>query len=512
MRAEDGKPMQPRLANVLLFIVAAGLARQALAADAAPTAPPPERAEGLVVLDYQSIPVRGYPSIDLAGVHVLNRFNDWLYGGVGAHAPLVKGEYGGFMSFDATLHAQADVGGRLFADAGVSFGGGGGGNSVSQSRVISGSGAFTKVYTGLGWHFDDFSAGLNVSHLHFSQSVIRGTQLDFAVQVPFLYSATPYASAGRPRPRAADAPADDDSLMVGLDNFIQVRPKGTFKGAVDLADVQFNHFLTDNTYALVEGSVGVRGLPIYNQLLGGLGYRAVVSRDVNVYGQVAVGSGGYDPQQFDTGPGLLVYPKVFGEYRLGDHVGLALSAGYLFAPRGTSRNLTLGAALNYHLTGRGGAGAGEGVHNGYRIDVFEQSELHPKIGDRTQGVLRLITTQVDDVLSDNVYVPIQASVATSRYLGYPGYGEALIGLGVQTTHTAERPFQAFAQLVAGINVHGVIAKPAIGANYGLSDRLAIYAQVGKTTSVNVAHLYPARYRFEATNVGLGLTYRFSLPG
>ena len=72
-----------------------------------------------------------------------------------------------------------------------------------------------------------------------------------------------------------------------------------------------------------------------------------------LYSQVAVGSGGYDPQQFDTGPGLLVYPKVFGEYRVSDHVGLALSAGTLFAPRGTSRNVTVGAALNYHLGGAG---------------------------------------------------------------------------------------------------------------------------------------------------------------
>lgn len=502
--------MQPRLANVLLFIAAALPARPTLAADA--TAPAPERAGGLIMLDYQSLPVRGYPSIDLAGVHVLNRFNDWLYGGVGAHAPLVKGAYGGFMAFDATLHAQADVAGRLYADGGVSFGGGGGGNSVSQSRVISGSGAFTKVYGGLGWHFDDFSAGLNVSHLRFSQSVIKGTRLDFALEVPFSYAVTPYASAGHGGgARPVEAPADDSTLMFGLDNFIQVKPKGTYRNAINLADVQFNHFLTGNTYALVEGSVGYRGLPIYNQLLGGVGYRATLSRDVDVYGQVAVGSGGYDPQQFDTGPGLLVYPKVFGEYRVGDHVGLALSAGYLFAPRGTSRNLTLGAALNYHLASRG-AGTGEAVHNGYRIDVFEQSELHPKIGDRTQGVIRLITTQVDDMLSRNVYVPIQASVATSRYLGYPGYGEALTGLGLQTTRTADGTFQGFAQLVAGINVHGVIAKPAIGLNVGLGDRLAIYAQVGKTTSVNMAHLYPARYRFEATHIGLGMTYRFSLPG
>ena len=506
MRAENGDSMQPRLGQALLFIAATGLARPALAAETADT-----RASGLVLLDYQSIPIRGYPSIDLAGVHVLNQFNDWLYAGVGAHAPLFKGEYGGFMSFDATLHAQADVAGRLFADGGVSFGGGGGGNSIAQSRTISGSGAFIKGYAGLGWHFDDFSAGLNVSHIRFTQSVISGTQLDFVVEVPFSWSVGAYSSAGHPGARAgADAKPDDDTLMFGLDNFIQVKPKGTFKGTIDLADVQFNHFVTDNTYAFVEGSVGYRGLPIYNQLLGGVGYRTQIAPRVALYSQVAVGSGGYDPQEFDTGPGLLVYPKVFGEYRLSDHVGLALSAGMLFAPRGTSRNVTVGAALNYHLSA--GAATGDGVYDGYRIDVFQQTELHPKIGDRTQGAIKLLTTQIDDVLGENVYVPIQASIAYSRFLGYPGYGEALTGLGLQTTHSADQPLQGFAQLVAGINVHGVITKPAIGVNYAFSDRLALYAQVGKTYSVNVAHLYPERYRFDTTNVGLGLTYRFSLPG
>ena len=502
--------MQPRLAHALLFIAATGLSRSALAADAAEAT---TRADALVVLDYQSIPIRGFPSIDLAGVHVLNQFNDWLYAGVGAHAPLFKGEYGGFMSFDATVHAQADVAGRLFADGGVSFGGGGGGNSIAQSRIISGSGAFIKGYAGLGWHFDGFSAGLDVSHIRFTQSVIRGTQLDFMLQVPFSYPVGTYASTGRHfggSPAGGVAKADDSTLMFGLDNFIQVRPKGTFKGAIELADVQFNHFLGDNAYALVEGSVGYHGLPIYNQLLGGLGYRAAISPRFNLYSQVAVGSGGYDPQQFDTGPGLLVYPKVFGEYRVSDHVGLALSAGTLFAPRGTARNVTVGAALNYHLSGSGASG--DGVQNGYRIDVFQQSEFHPKIGDRTQGPIRLLTTQIDDVLGENVYVPIQASIAYSRFLGYPGYGEALAGLGLQTTHAADRPFQGFAQLVAGINVHGVIAKPAIGVNWGFSDRLALYAQVGKTVSVDVAHLYPERYKFNATNAGLGLTWRFSLPG
>ena len=482
------------------------------AAFAADDKPAPDAApvhnDGLVVLDYQSIPIQGYPSIDLLGAHVLSKFNDWLYLGVGAHAPLFKGEYGGFMSFDVTAHAQHDITDRLFADAGLSYGGGGGGNTIAQSKIISGSGTFYKGYAGLGYRFDGFSVGVNASHIRFSDSVIHGSQVDVFFQMPFSYTATSYASAGH----AATTPhePDDDVLMMGLDNFIQIRPKGSYKGTVNLADVQFDHFVGDDTYLFVEGSVGVHGLPIYNQLLGGMGYRAKLGQRVNAYAQLGVGSGGYDPEKFDTGPGLLVYPKVFGEVMVSDHVGLALSAGYLFAPKATARNLTVGAALDFHLGGAGNSGNRE--NNGYRIDIFPQAELHPKIGARSQGIIRLLTTQVDAVIDPNVYVPIQASIATSRYLGYPGYGEMLAGLGLQTTYSRDQPLQGFAQVVTGINVHGLIVKPAVGMNFTVSDRLAIYAQVGKTFSVNGVHVYPARYRFSAPNVGVGLSYRFSLPG
>ncbi len=203
---------------------------------------------------------------------------------------------------------------------------------------------------------------------------------------------------------------------------------------------------------------------------------------------------------------------MFGEYKLTDTVGLALSAGYLFAPKATARNVTVGAALDFHLGGHGTASTAGGENSGYRVDIFPQSELHPKIGDRTQDVIKLLTTQVDAVLAPNVYVPIQASIATSPYLGYPGYGEMLAGLGLQTTYSADQPLQGFAQLVAGINVHGLITKPSVGLNFTLSDRLAVFANVGKTFSVNGLHVYPERYRFSTTNVGLGLTYRFALPG
>jgi hypothetical protein len=139
--------MQPRSATGLVLAAAIALARPVLGADVqagAPDAKPAPAVDalnpvgGLVMLDYQSIPVRGYPSIDLLGTHALTQISEGLYVGVGAHAPLVKGHYGGFMAFDVTLHAQHDVVGRLHADGGVSIGGGAGGGSAQQARIIAG--------------------------------------------------------------------------------------------------------------------------------------------------------------------------------------------------------------------------------------------------------------------------------------------------------------------------------------------------------------------------------------
>ncbi|HEU4950615.1 MAG TPA: hypothetical protein VFT46_01625, partial [Holophagaceae bacterium] len=81
-----------------------------------PVLPTLTRSEGLVALDYEVIPVKGGASIDLMGFHYLKPLNGWLYVGVGGHAPLVKGDYGGFMAFDATVHAQWPLAGNLFLE------------------------------------------------------------------------------------------------------------------------------------------------------------------------------------------------------------------------------------------------------------------------------------------------------------------------------------------------------------------------------------------------------------
>ena len=83
--------------------------------------------DGLFILDYQNIQLPKNEEIDLIGYHILSPVNDWAYFGFGGYAPFLKGDFGGFMAFGVIAHAQIDLTDNIFATAGLSFGGGGGG-------------------------------------------------------------------------------------------------------------------------------------------------------------------------------------------------------------------------------------------------------------------------------------------------------------------------------------------------------------------------------------------------
>ena len=474
------------------------------------------KAEGMVMLDYEVIPVPGDKSIDLMGFHFFSKMNDWMYLGVGGYAPLFIGEYGGFMALDVTAHVQRRIFGNFFADAGLSVGGGGGGKSPQQSKILSGTGGYVKSYLGLGYDFEDFSVGVNFAKMKFTKSTIDHSQLNIFVQVPFSYSVSPYASSGD-RPFLADKPdsrgtsvdSSENTLTLGLDNFVQVKPEGLNKATINVADLQFSHFMTKNSYWYVNAGVGYRGLPLYNHVLAGLGYRVPISSHINLYSQVALGSGGYAPETINTGPGLLVYPKISAEYLFDKNFGFLLSAGYLFAPKGSSKNYTVGASLNYHIhSGDWSSVANDGVesvfYRGYRINLFQQTQFNVKSRDIAQSRINLLSLQLDNIVNDHVYIPIQTSIAYNAYLGYPGYGELLAGVGVQNKYYKDGRFQLFGQLLVGANWHGPILKSGVGLNFSLSDQLAIYGLLGQTIGVNKAN-------YRSDYAGFGMTYRFSVP-
>jgi hypothetical protein len=471
--------------------------------------------EALILMDYQVIRVPGDQPIDLLGFHVNNKVADGLYVGAGLYAPLFKGEYGGFTAFDINAHARQRLSGRVFATAGLSAGGGAGGRSVENAKALSGTGGFFKAYVGLGYDFGNFALGTNLAKMKFSRSAIDGTQANVFLEIPYSYLTGPFAAHGQrlspDEARQAATASSERMLMVVFDNFRQLNPEGTYKGSFNTADLQYAQYFARDSYWYAALGVGWRGLPLYNQVMGGVGQRVPLTPGITLYGQLGVGSGGYAPERINTDAGLLVYPRLSAEVALTRTLGLSLSAGYLAAPKGSSKNASFGVGLTHHLGvgdgSRTAAGAGSlPSYQAFRVSLFQQADTGVRFAGVDRGRLPMIGIQADAIVGDRWYIPLQAAVATSTYLGYPGYGELLAGIGLQSQTGPGDAYQVFGQVMAGTNVHGLAAKVSGGLRYGLNDRTALHLSVGHIQARSAAG-----NRFVADSLGVGLDYRFSIP-
>ena len=474
-----------------------------------------ERASGLLKFDYQFIPIPGYKSLDLFGLHYLHQVNDWMYVGVGSYTPMFYGNYGGFFTLDATIQLQHQLFGNFFGEAGSAFGGGGGGSSATASKKMCGDGRYINTYAGLGYDFHYFSVGVNYSYFHFFHSPINHYQVDIYIQKSLSYLIGSYKYVGNFFHSALHMSCDKqcgdvakNKFTFELNNFIQNKPKGQFKNDINTIALQFSHYINQKYFVFFEGDAGYHGLPAYNQLVGGIGYHFLVLPYVTLSSQLGLGSGGYDPQKINTGSGFLIYPKLSLEYLFSKKYSLSLTGGYLFAPTGSFNSYSLGLAINYYLLTRGmgtqqWCNSSGWTFKGFRANLFNQTEFDVKFNNQSVTNLNLISIGFDAVVHTYWFVPAQLSFAYNDIQGYPGYGEALVGLGVQNKYVPANKLQYFFQGMIGTGVQGMILKPEIGINYGLSDHAAIYGMLGKTISID-------SQKINSYSVGLGLTYRFSL--
>lgn len=468
--------------------------------------------KALLKLNYQTISIPSYQPLGLSGLHYLQEINDWFYVGFGTYFAMLQGNYGGFFTLDITTQIQHQLIGNLFADAGVSSGGGAGGTSAENASIIAGHGRYINTYAGLGYRSHHFLIGVNYSYFHFANSPINSTQIDFFIQKSLSFGVGAYRYLDKIAHSISQLVYDKDcphesknSLTLEFNNFIQHHPQGLSKKTINLISVEFAHYLGAHYFVFIEGDAGYHGLPAYNQITGGLGYHFLISPRIGFLSQVGVGSGGYDLAEMNTGSGLLIYPKFALEYLFTRHFSLALTGGYLFAPQGTFQSFSAGVAMNYYLFTGGKIHyfdiSRKPIFRGFRFHLFHQTEFDVRFQKQNSTDVNLISTEFDCLVRKHWFVPAQVSFS---YSGITGYGEALIGFGLQTKPVAAHQFQYFFQALMGGNNASLIIKPEIGFDYGLSDPVAIYGMISRTIPVNTNQLN-ASY-----SIGLGLTYRFSL--
>ena len=530
-RSKDrhGAVARPGLSAAALGLAALGLAvtpaaAQSFAADTGSAAPVLRDVSGMIMLDYSTLTLSNGGAFDLFGVHYMQRANDWLYYGVGAFAPVAEGNYGGFFGADATIHAQRSLGGNWFANAGLSVGAAAGGDSVVGIQNLSGDGLYGRAYVGIGYTQGNLSFGVNYSRIVIAGSAINDSAFTFFVQRPFSFAVGSYGDAGSVLSAASfDAPEHENIVSLQFNNFSQINPQGSFTGDIGVASTQFTHFHTPSVYSFFAVDIGVTGLHWYNQAHGGVGARVALSPNVNLYGQVGLGSSGWVTDTVDTGPGFIIYPKAMLEYLWGNGVGATLTAGYLYAPLGTSRNWTVGLGLNYHLSysaqqTRGAASGLDYSLRGVRLNVFGRTTSSITYNGRESEGISMIAVQADYALNEHWYVAAQIAAAATAFRGYAGYAEGFVGAGWMSNAYANGRLQGYAQLMYGLNDVGVdpahevgaLLYPAVGVSYHLNDRLSLYGQLGAAVSLG-QYVGSHTNRFENYSVGLGVTYRFSLP-
>jgi len=481
-------------------------------------------ATGLLMLDYTRMTLKGGGGFDLLGVHYLHQLNDWAYLGFGINGPLAQGDYGGLFFVDTTLHAQKPIAGNWFVDAGLALGGGGGGASVRGIKALSGAGRYVKAYAGVGYAHQGVHYGVNVSDIRVSGSPINATALNVFIQKPVSFWTGSFEDAGRRLADSDNSYRERDSIVsVELNHLRQIDPQGLYRGPIGLVSPQFSHFISDDNYLYFGFDLGVSGLDWYNQIHGGIGRKLQVSPRFHLYGQLGLGTGGWVTDTIDTGPGLIVYPKVKAEYLLNSNLGLSLSAGYLTAPKGSSKNYTVGAALNFHLSplerGASGAGADSGLTlDGVRVHLYDKLLSDIQHNGVAVDAINTVALQLDYFVDDHIYVPFQVAAATNAYRGYAGYAEMFTGLGWSHPIPSASRWNVHGQLLVGLNDLGVdktqdvgaLLNASVGVSYDVSERFSLYSHLGRTVSTRKPAEVAGR-AFEATTVGLGLSYRFSLP-
>ncbi|GKY89433.1 hypothetical protein STA1M1_33020 [Sinisalibacter aestuarii] len=476
------------------------------------------------MFDYQSLTLTTGEKFDLHGVQYLHPLTDWLYFGAGLSGPMLHGDYGGFFTAAATLHAQQRLFGNWYVDAGLSVGAGAGGSSVQNIKVLSGDGTYVRKYAGLGYDMGGYILGVNYSDVAIANSQIDGASFSFFVQKPISYSIGSYGDSGRALGAVdADYRAHESIVSFDYNHVTQINPTGKYGGDIGLVSPQYSQFIDDDTYWFLGLDLGYSGLIWYNQAQGGFGRRLSLTPNFHLYGQLGLGTGGWVTDTFDTGPGLVIYPKVKAELRQG-RIGATASAGYYWAPMGTSKNWTIGAGLNYHFDAGTPAASGpdtapDSTLRGIRLNLFDRYAFAVESNGQKIDNLNLVALQADYAFDDHWYVTAQIAAATNQFKGYAGYVEGLVGIGWQSDMFFSDRLQGFAQVMYGMNDIGIDAArdvgallyPSVGLNYSLSDNYAIYGQFGKTASLG-QYLEPNfTNSFENLTVGLGLTYRFSSP-
>ncbi|MCD8422560.1 hypothetical protein [Tenacibaculum finnmarkense] len=457
------------------------------------------------------------PTMGLAGLHYQIPINNWLYGGAGFHFA-VTGDQGGLFTLGAELGVNKQLYKNLYVDANLHFGGGGG------YRNLVNDGGFINPNIGLQYKKDNYSFGVQYSHLNFLSGEIKSNSVSLFVEIPSILRFTDYNKAHQ-NFTAKNISSDNFWSKPVVKNAQQIRfdffkPFGNSKKdngtplneTLYVLGFEYQKYLSENTFLFAHTDAIYKGLRAgFMDLFFGAGYHPYQSKYINIFTKLAVGAAG---GRVAPEGGLMVYPSAGIDLKITDKVALSGHGGYYRAIAGDLEAYTVGFGLKYYGLNGGTTSEEKKYTNfytqGLRVEIqnqtyFDVAKTDDKFGAKEID-LQLIGLKVNYDINKWLYIAGEASFAYDGRSG--GYAHGLVGAGIYTPRFLNNKVRGFAELMAGAGGgagidtdQGIVIRPTLGFSYDIHQSISILASGGK--------YYSPFGNVNSTNINIGLSLNLS---
>lgn len=456
------------------------------------------------------------PTMGLAGIHYQIPLNDWLYAGAGMKFA-VTGDQGGLFTLGAEIGFNTPIFNNIYLDGNIHFGGGGG------YRYLINDGGFINSNIGLQYKKNNYSFGIQYSHIDFISGKINDNTVSFFVEIPSILRFTDYKQAHKTftaKNLSADAfwkkPTVKNVQQLRFDFF---RPFGNSKkddgskldGTLYVLGFEYQKYLNPNTFLFAHTDAIYRGLRAgFMDLFIGAGYHPYQSKYINIFGKLGVGAAG---GRVAPEGGLMIYPSAGIDLKLSKNIAISGHGGYYRAIAGDLEAYTFGFGLKYFgLNGGTETSSEENTiyTQGMRFEIQNQSYFNvaktDDVYDAKEIDLQLIGLKVNYDLNKWLYIAGEAGFAYDGRSG--GYAHGLVGLGAYSPRFFNQKMRGFIEAMAGAGGgagvdtdEGIIVRPTLGLSYDISNRLSLSASGGR--------YYSPFGNVNSNNINIGLSFNLA---
>ncbi len=460
---------------------------------------------------FENVEISQTEDMGLVGLNYLLEPNDNFYYGLGLYGAM-SGDKGGFFVGGLTAGLKYQIIKNLYFDTGI-FAGGGGGASAGQ-----GGGLMLKSYAGGLYRFDNYSLGINYSYITFPNGDIDSSQVSVVADVKFetIFADTTLDSTIFENYNFIN---NEDYIVATYQTYFPAddmftRKSGTpLEKDITLVGIEYGTNISNNFIAFFESAGAMKGATGYMEVLGGVGYKADITKNTNLQAKLSLGGAGGG--EVDTGGGAVTKASLNINFSPTKNITTGIGAGYYHAFDGnfdaTFAKVEVG--INTDFLSLGNANS----NSEFDFDSISNQKLNIRFSNQTylysdtlstnpnnQDDVQLLGIQLDWFLADGLYISGQAFGAYSGGAG--GYAVGMFGIGFIQPIAFD--VSAVAEVAIGaagggsINSGGGnILQPMAGLLYDINKNISLEGTYGKVIALNG--------ELDSNVINLSIVYKFN---